>query len=224
MVVFLLVATPWLAWRRRWLAAALLVAGSLVVAVPWMARNAAVHGRFVVNPAHGGVTFWTGNHPLAGGEGDMAANPELKRAQLDLVARHPGLTIQELDSVYTREALAYIRRHPIAWAWLLVRKGFYTIVPIGPSYRLHSMRYFATSFVSFVTVLALAVAAIPRLRRLRCPPRALWLMAASAVASRWCSFRRSGSAFPSLIRRSLSARRPCGHARRDLQPVPERAR
>ncbi len=182
MAVFLILAVPWLAWRRRWRTAALLLAGALVVAVPWMARNAAVHGRFVVNPAHGGVTFWTGNHPLAGGEGDMAANPALKRAQLDLVARHPGLTMQELDAVYTREALEYIRRHPLAWAWLLARKAFYTIVPIGPSYRLHSTRYFVTSAVSFAAVLVLAAAALPRQRRLRCPPRALWLMAASAVA------------------------------------------
>ena len=154
----------------------------------------------------------------------MAANPELKRAQLDLVARHPGLTIQELDTVYTREALVYIRQHPLAWAWLLVRKAFYTVVPIGPSYRLHSTRYFVTSAVSFLTVLALAVAAIPRLRQLRCPPVALWLMAASAVAVSLVFFPQERFRIPVLDPTAIvCAAALWSHAR---QPAagPERAR
>ncbi|MBE3071413.1 MAG: hypothetical protein IMZ67_00425 [Acidobacteria bacterium] len=63
----------------------------------------------------------------------------------------------------------------------MIRKAFYTVVPIGPSYRLHSNRYVAASVLPYLCVLPFAVAGILRLRRQPCPPRALWLMAASAV-------------------------------------------
>ena len=46
-------------------------------------RNYAHDGRFVLVASDGGVTFWTGNHPLAIGEGDLAANPAAQ-------ARQPG--------------------------------------------------------------------------------------------------------------------------------------
>ena len=36
------------------------------------------------------VTFWTGNHPLAAGEGDLAANPRLKRAEHRVPRAHTG--------------------------------------------------------------------------------------------------------------------------------------
>ena len=116
---------------------------------PWIARNARVHGQFVLGAPHGGVTFWTGNNPLARGEGDMAANPDIRRAQLALEAAHPGASVQQLDSIYYREALGFIASHPLGWIGLLARKAFYTVVPIGPSYRLHSNRYFAASLVSY---------------------------------------------------------------------------
>jgi len=51
---------------------------------------------------------------------------------------HPGLTPEALEPIYYREALAFIRDQPSAWAWLMLRKVFYTVVPVGPSYRLHS--------------------------------------------------------------------------------------
>ena len=55
--------------------AATLVAASLIVVTPWTVRNLRVYDRFVLVASEGGVTFWTGNHPLARGEGDLAANP-----------------------------------------------------------------------------------------------------------------------------------------------------
>ena len=53
-------------------------------------RNVRVYGRFVLVASEGGVTFWTGNHPLARGEGDLAANPDIKAAELTFRAAHPG--------------------------------------------------------------------------------------------------------------------------------------
>ena len=93
----------------------------------------ATHGRLILIASEGGVTFWTGNHPLARGEGDLAANPDLKRAELDFRAAHPGLTAEELEPLYYRDAFGHIASDPLWWAGLLARKAFYTVVPAGPS-------------------------------------------------------------------------------------------
>jgi hypothetical protein len=129
----------------------------------------------------GGVTFWTGNHPLATGDGDMAANVAIKQDNIRLRAEHPGLTEEAMEPIYYREALAWIAAHPLAWLGLEARKAFYLVAPIGPSYTLHSLRYFVASVVSYGVVLVLAiVGATTRGRHLGRTP-GLWMLAASAV-------------------------------------------
>jgi len=91
MLFFLPLTALWLAARRRGALAVLFLAATLLVVAPWTVRNLRVYDRFVLVASEGGVTFWTGNHPLATGEGDMAANPDLKRASLALRAQHPDL-------------------------------------------------------------------------------------------------------------------------------------
>ena len=58
----------------------LVMAASLTIA-PWTARNWAAYGRPVLVASEGGITFWTGNHPLAVGDGDLAANPAIKHVE-----------------------------------------------------------------------------------------------------------------------------------------------
>jgi 4-amino-4-deoxy-L-arabinose transferase-like glycosyltransferase len=180
MVFFLMVSVVWLVVRRRMALVTLLLVGALVVIGPWVARNVRVHGQFVLGAPHGGVTFWTGNNPAARGEGDMAANPDIRRAQLALEAAHPGATVQQLDSIYYREALRFIVNDPIRWLGLEARKAFFAVVPIGPSYRLHSRLYFLGSLLPYAAVLPFAVAGILGLVRQPDQPRALWLLACSA--------------------------------------------
>jgi 4-amino-4-deoxy-L-arabinose transferase-like glycosyltransferase len=189
MLLFLPIAGLWLMVRRRPVIAALLIVTALMIVAPWTARNYRTYGRFVLVASEGGVTFWTGNHPLARGEGDLAANPDIKRAEIDFRARHPGLTAEQLEPLYYREALDYITRHPVWWAGLLARKAFYTVVPIGPSYTLHSTLYAASSIVSYLLLAPFAIAgaraywrggggdALHRSKR----PEALFLLAASAA-------------------------------------------
>ena len=181
MLFFLALVALWLITRRRVLAVVVLAAGSLLVVAPWTARNYAVHGRFVLVAAEGGVTFWTGNHPFAIGEGDMAANPAIKRDFREFEARLPGRTNEEIEGLYYREAFRFILDHPGRWAWLTVKKSFYTVVPIGPSCRLHSMRYFVLSLVSYLVVLPMGLAGFVLLKRAGSPPVTLALLAASAV-------------------------------------------
>jgi 4-amino-4-deoxy-L-arabinose transferase-like glycosyltransferase len=183
MLFFLPVAGLWLVTRRRLILAALLIATALVVVAPWTARNYRTYGRFVLVASEGGVTFWTGNHPLAQGEGDLAANPGIKVAEIAFRARHPGLTAEELEPLYYREAVDYIAAHPAWWIGLLARKAFYTAVPIGPSYTLHSTLYAASSIVSYLLLALFAIAGVRAYRRRggKKRPEALFLLAASAA-------------------------------------------
>jgi 4-amino-4-deoxy-L-arabinose transferase-like glycosyltransferase len=181
MLFFLPLATLWLLWRRAPRHAAVLIVGVILVGGPWTVRNYRAYGRFVLVASEGGVTFWTGNHPLARGEGDLAANPDLKRAELAFRQAHEGLTAEELEPLYYRDAIAHITSNPVWWTGLLARKAFYTVVPVGPSYALHSVRYRAASMVSYLLLLPFAVAGVVALRRNPARPTALLLLAASAL-------------------------------------------
>jgi hypothetical protein len=192
------VVVTWLAGRRRLVVAAMFLACALGAIGPWTLRNWYAHDRFVLVAASGGVNFWTGNHPLAIGEGDMAANPEIKRANVALRAAHPGLTPEQLEPVYYREAFGWIRQEPFAWAALMVRKAFYTVVPIGPSYRLHSSRYFWGSLIPCALTLPLAVAGVRGLRGRARQPRAVWMLAASAVLAGLVFFPQERYRIPAI--------------------------
>jgi 4-amino-4-deoxy-L-arabinose transferase-like glycosyltransferase len=181
MLFFLPLAVLWLAWRRLTVLALAFVVATVAVIAPWTARNYRAYDRFVLVASEGGVTFWTGNHPLAIGEGDLAANPDIKRAEIAFRAARPGLTAEELEPHYYREALAHIVEHPGWWLGLLARKAFYTIVPIGPSYTLHSTRYLVATWIPYALILGLAIAGWPAIWRSARRPVGLLLLAASAV-------------------------------------------
>jgi len=178
---FLLLAGLWLVTRRRPAAAVVLAAGALTIVGPWTVRNVHHYGRLVLVASEGGVTFWTGNHPRAIGEGDLAANVALKLDRERLRAEHPGLTEEQLEPVYYREALAWIGSHPLDWLRLEARKTFYFVVPIGPSYRVHSARYYVATFVSYALVLPMAIVGFFLLGDARRRSPGLWLLAGSAM-------------------------------------------
>jgi hypothetical protein len=181
MLFFLPIAAIWLLARRRRAVAAALVTIALLVVAPWTIRNMHAYHRFVLIASEGGVTFWTGNHPLSKGEGDMAANPDIKIADIQFRRAHPGLTPEQLEPLYYRDALSWIAAHPGAWAGLLLKKAFYTVVPAGPSYAIHAARYRITSIASYLTLLCLAAMGTVRWRRNEHPPEALIPLAISAV-------------------------------------------
>lgn len=183
MVFFVPFAALWMVARRAYGAAAVFALVAVLVVAPWTIRNHRVYGRWIAVASEGGVTFWTGNHPLAKGDGDLAANPDLKRAELAFRAAHPDLTPEQLEPLYYREAFAWIGGHPGAWLALTARKAFYTIVPIGPSYAVHSSRYIAASVIPYALVLAAAIAGARRARDMpgRRAAEPLWLMAASTI-------------------------------------------
>jgi 4-amino-4-deoxy-L-arabinose transferase-like glycosyltransferase len=155
--------------------------GVALVIAPWAAFKTRAAGRLVLIASESGVTFWTGNHPLAIGEGDMAANPRIREANQALRASHPGLSPDELEAVYYREAKEFIVRHPLAWGTLIARKFFYLWVPIGPSYTLHSSRYYGATLASYLGILPFALVGWWKLWQQAVPAAPLWLLGASVV-------------------------------------------
>lgn len=224
MLFFLLLAGPWWLWKRGPAPVAALALGALLTIGPWTARNYLVHERFVLVASEGGVTFWTGNHPLATGDGDMAANPAIKRDNLALRARHPGVSEEDMEPIYYREAFAWMRAHPVDWLTLMARKAFYLIVPIGPSYTLHSPLYFWASVWSYGLVLPFAVAGAWRQRAHLARTPGLWLLVASAVAVCFAFFPQERFRIPVIdpalivlagaLLPSLRPTRPAAEARR----------
>jgi 4-amino-4-deoxy-L-arabinose transferase-like glycosyltransferase len=176
------IAVAWLLVQRRARLSALLLLGVLLVVTPWTIRNVRVYHRFVLIASEGGVTFWTGNHPLATGEGDMAANPDIKVSEIAFRRSHPGLSAEELEPLYYGEAARYIAAHPLWWLGLLSKKAFYTVVPLGRSYALHSPLYRMSSRASYLILVPFALLGALSWRRAAHPPESLLPLAMSAVA------------------------------------------
>lgn len=171
----------WSLWRRQFISAAIVVSAAAIVVLPWTIRSSLHEGRLVLVASEGGVTFWTGNHPLARGEGDLNANPPLKEAKIALRSAHPELTEQTMEPIYYREAMRWITAHPFAWLRLEARKAFYLVVPIGPSYGVHSTRYRLASALSYAALLPLAAIGVLLSGRRRAATPALWLLLATAA-------------------------------------------
>jgi len=180
---FLALTVVVLGLRRWFLAATVVVVGAAIVIAPWAAWKTRESGRLILIASEGGITFWTGNHPLAVGDGDMAANPAIQAANRELRAEHPGLSPDELEPVYYHEALEFIRAEPLRAIALLGRKLFYLWMPVGPSYDLHSPLYARTAKGAYLILLPFALAGFVRLLRSRPQPLALWLLAGSTVAA-----------------------------------------
>ena len=108
---------------------------------------------------------------------------EIKRANLALRARHPGLTPEALEPIYYREALAFIREQPMAWAGLMARKVFYSGCPNRPFVPAAlPRRTSGRRSVSYVGVLPFAVLGLVGLVRRGRAPMPLVLLAVGVRA------------------------------------------
>jgi 4-amino-4-deoxy-L-arabinose transferase-like glycosyltransferase len=215
---FLPAAALLLAWRapdrgtglRR---AALFSVVAVAAIAPWTVRNAAVHQRFIPIAASGGVNFWIGNHREAIGEGDLAANPHLKLRNAEFRARHAGRSEEELEPLYYREALGFIAADPPWWLGLEARKLWYTFVPFGPSYRLHSPRYFVASAVSLLLLLPAAAYGLVRTPA-GTRPAALLILGAAAVLVGLVFFPHERFRLPVIDPALIAAAALCASQRR----------
>jgi hypothetical protein len=167
--------------QRRWRLAVVLALGAGTIVLPWTLRNLAIHDRLVLVAADGGVNFWIGNHPLAIGEGDLAANPAIKQAHVGFRTALQHLSPEQREPYYFDAAVRAITEHPGRWLVLLARKAFYTWVPVGPSYTLHSAVYYWATVLTYLPLLFLACGGVPALAASPKPPLALGVLLASYV-------------------------------------------
>ena len=113
----------------------------------------------------------------------MAANPAIKLESRRLRDAHPGLTAEQLEPIYYREAFRTIVTHPAWWLGLEIRKFFYLWFPIGPSYLLHSRLFLCATWVSYGLLAPFGLLGLWRLAGSASPPRGLLLLLASAVVA-----------------------------------------
>ena len=129
-LALIVVVLAWTVWQpRRWLAAALVVAGLAVVLLPVAARNRAVGGGFFLTTSQFGPNFYIGNNAKA--DGTYASlrygrgAPEFERQDAtELAERAFGrpLTPAQVSSYWTNRALDFIASSPGAWLRLTARK------------------------------------------------------------------------------------------------------
>jgi tetratricopeptide (TPR) repeat protein len=134
-LVFVPVLLAWIWWglqgstTARARAAAMVIAGGIVVLLPVGVRNAVVGGEFYLTTAQSGPNFFIGNQvhadgtyvPLRPGRG----SPEYEQADAaELASRAAGrrLSASEVSRYWTKRALDDIRSHPVDWMRLEARK------------------------------------------------------------------------------------------------------
>ncbi len=100
-----------------------------------------------------------------------------------IIGSHPELSAEDLERVFYREALRFVRQHPLQWLSLQTRKVFFFLVPIGPSYQSRSGLYRAAQSLSWVALLALALLGARRLERRPPAIAVLGCLAASVLVT-----------------------------------------
>ena len=147
--------------------------------------------------SEGGVTFWTGNHPLARAKATSPRILRLKRRRARVPARASGPHARSSSSRSTTAT-----RWPGSGASRRVAGAGGAEGVLSRSCRSgRRMRYTRRGIVPrrsspYLLLLPFAIAGAWRLGGAGRPPAALWLAGRSAVLPASCSFRRSGSGFP----------------------------
>jgi len=123
-----LILPLWLLLRRplreSWRAAALLAVASVLVLVPWAARNAVVMHTFGLS-TNGGYTIWLGANPRATGGFQLRSGPHPRWAIFSARAE------TRQNSTLLRESISYVREHPLDWLELMPAK-FSKLMAWGP--------------------------------------------------------------------------------------------
>ena len=123
-----LVLALWLLLRRplreSWRAAAVLAVTSVLVLVPWAARNQVVMHTFGLS-TNGGYTIWLGANSRASGGFELRSGPHPRWAILSAQSE------RRQNSTMLRESITYVREHPSDWLGLMPAK-FGKLMAWGP--------------------------------------------------------------------------------------------
>lgn len=147
---------------------ALLVAGALLVLLPWGLRNQRVTGHFVLTTLWAGPSLYDGLNPEATGDSDMTFYD-----RDDLMGAH-GMSEYEVDRHYRRAAWEYAEAHPARAVQLAFIKlaRFWSPVPNADQFSAWPVR--AGVAVSFIPMVLFGLVGAWKLRS------DLWTLALTA--------------------------------------------
>jgi len=163
----------WWVWTRldgRRLATLALAAGTAALVVaPWVARNHAVHGRFVLTRSGTALVFWLGNNPhrFSGSAATPAGDP-----LYEVIPEERRRQLRQLDELgqqelFLAEATAFVRARPLAFLqrWAVKLGYFWWQSPQAG--RLYPAAWFRLYQAFYLLMMALVIAAVVIHRRRR---------------------------------------------------------
>jgi 4-amino-4-deoxy-L-arabinose transferase-like glycosyltransferase len=129
--------------RRRTLGGLCITAAGLaLVILPWTARNALVHGEFVLLDTKAGFNLYISNHP--------AHNRSWMEEEFDSEIQRPtvrGMTEPERDRLLRTEAFGFIRDDPRRFLRLSTKKLYYLWSPFPGRLTDHAYRWIKVLFL-----------------------------------------------------------------------------
>lgn len=172
-------ALAWTAWRGAdvavWRAWALALVVSALIIAPWVARNYAVLGTFVLTRTNTAFVFWLGNHPDAPGGAVDPTDPtrrsvfETAPDAMQRVREAPDELAK--NRVFRDEALRHVRADPAGFVGRLLRKltYFWWFAPYQghgyPVWQVFVYKVFHAANLLFAALGLLALATTRRARR-----------------------------------------------------------
>lgn len=138
-----LMIVPLLALRPVRRAATIAVAGVVVALSAWGIRNQLVLGHFMVGSSHDGITLWESNGPfalesLSLGQVDIVSLN--KTIMAPIFAQTKDLDEVDADAFFRREAVRYMRAHPLDVARTAAAKIAVSIASVHPNLPLTAPR------------------------------------------------------------------------------------
>lgn len=126
-------------WRARgWRAATATIAGFILCAAPWVARNQIELGSPVLLPTKGALNLWMRNNPAALAEEGILV-PEWVPLNSPELLEYPDdpllVTEVERSSELGRRSLAFMMHNPVLMGWLTLERlaSFLSAIPSTPS-------------------------------------------------------------------------------------------
>jgi 4-amino-4-deoxy-L-arabinose transferase-like glycosyltransferase len=107
--------------RKSWRLSSLIIVGSLIVILPWTARNYIIEKTFIFISPNGGLNFYIGNNPdyqktiniRPGAEWDVLMSMPVEEA---------GVRYTESSNYYLRKSWEFIKDKPYDYSLLMLRK------------------------------------------------------------------------------------------------------
>jgi hypothetical protein len=175
---------------------------TIVVLLPWAARNRYVLGRWIWTSTNGGMTSYDGFSPDADGTSEqdriIRSMPQIK--SMDEVER---------DSYLKNKAQEFIRENPVAALKLAVVKIARTWSPMPlsaefsrPMYVLVALLYSVPLYL--LTLVALYTGSLPRAAKIFLMLPAIYLTASAAMSVGSLRYRVPGEVFLAIVAASVS--------------------